>query len=195
MCEALKQELGDQVVVRNTKDALDAGLISNAKLNVGLFKKPSLVVDSIALDENRLDRLESGQPRRISDFVKMVYHGAVKVSEEPVGTELVYRDRLACFPDISHKIFMRRLDGSNPRGRNQIEAKSQIDDGTHHGGLGDLTARMPFFGELQPSERIGFPKVDPRSQPIPIVGAGDEIFSVQEIVSDRLIATVKTQHE
>jgi hypothetical protein len=60
MCEALKQELGDQVVVRNTKDALDAGLISNAKLNVGLFKKPSLVVDSIALDENRLDRLESG---------------------------------------------------------------------------------------------------------------------------------------
>jgi hypothetical protein len=47
---------------------------------VGLFKKTGLVVDSIALDENRLDRLERRQPRRISDSVKMVYHRAIKVS-------------------------------------------------------------------------------------------------------------------
>jgi hypothetical protein len=42
-------------------------------------------------------------------------------------------------------------------------------------------------------EEARFPKVDARSEPIPVIGAGNEIFSVQEIISDRLVAPVKTE--
>jgi hypothetical protein len=67
------------MVIRNAKNALNAGLVSNANLNVSLLKKTSLVVDSIALDKNSLDRLECRQPSRFPDFVEMVYHRAIEV--------------------------------------------------------------------------------------------------------------------
>jgi hypothetical protein len=49
---------GPQIFVRNAKNALDARLVSHANLNVGLFEKASVVVDTIALDKHRLDCLE-----------------------------------------------------------------------------------------------------------------------------------------
>ena len=53
-----RRSLSPQIFVRNAKNALDAGPVSHADLNVGLFEKASVVVDAIALDKHRLDCLE-----------------------------------------------------------------------------------------------------------------------------------------
>jgi len=53
-----RRSLSPQIFVRNAKNALDARLVSHANLNVGLFEKASVVVDTIALDEHRPNCLE-----------------------------------------------------------------------------------------------------------------------------------------
>jgi hypothetical protein len=123
----------------------------------------------------------------------MVYHRAIKVSEEPIRTKPIFWNWFVRLFGVSNEVFMGCLDGSHTSGRNQVKAKSQIDHGAHNRRYRDFAARPPRFGELNPPQGIGFPKVDARSEPIPIIGAGNEIFSVQKIIGDRLVAPVKTE--
>jgi hypothetical protein len=123
----------------------------------------------------------------------MVDHRAITASEEPVGTKPVFWNRFVRLSGVSNEVFKGCLDGSHTGGRNQIKAKPQIDNGAHNRRCRDFAARPPRFGELNLPYGIGLPKIDARSEPIPIIGAGNEIFSVQEIISDRLVAAVKTE--
>ena len=155
---------------------------------MGLFEEARFLVDPAAFDKYCFNGLKGRQLGRVSYFVEMVYHRAIKVSEEPIGTEPIFWNWFVGLFGVSNEVFMGCLDGSHTGGRNQIKAKPQIDHGAHNRGCRDFAARPPRFGELDPPQGIGFPKVDARSEPIPIIGAGNEILSVQEIISDRLVA-------
>ena len=82
-------------------------------------------------------------------------------------------------------------------GRCQIEAQSQFNHSTNDKRSLD-TRRSPlrcFLGKLEPAQRIRFPEVDARSEPIVIVVAGREGRARQQSLADALVAAVIAEDE
>jgi hypothetical protein len=132
--------LRSQIFIRNAKNALNAGFIANANLNVSLFKEAGVVIDSVAFDKYSFNGFELWKSKRISDFVKMVYHRAIKVSEEIVGVKSIFGEGFVCLFCVSDEILMGRFNGGYASRGKQIKAEPQIDNGAHNSGLGDLAA-------------------------------------------------------
>jgi len=81
---------------------------------VGLFEEARFLVDPAAFDKYCFNGLKGRQLGRVSYFVEMVYHRAIKVSQEPIGTEPIFWNWFVGLFGVSNEVFMAALTAATP---------------------------------------------------------------------------------
>jgi hypothetical protein len=185
--------------VGNAEHALDARRITNADLDVGLIVEARPLIDLAALCQKDalygIERLKEWSGRS-SHLMKMVDDRAIEFAKQKVWSAAILRDRLSGLIGNFDKIFVSRLYGGYARRGCQVEAIAEIKNGADDKRLGEFLASFLFLGELESAQRIGFPEIDARSEPIPRILAGNKLRgSIEKRLRNILITSVIAKHE
>ena len=151
------------MIFGNAKDALDAGWIADADLDICLVEETGPLIDRAALrKEYSLDRIE-GLQRRLKgcpDVMKIIDDCAVQFAKQSIRSTAIPGHRFSRFAGRLDENVIGRLDGGNAGRGCQVKAKSQIENGTHDKRFAELAAIFLFSRKLDTPQRIGFPEVD-----------------------------------
>jgi hypothetical protein len=170
----------------------DAVGIPHAQLNMILIAEPCSLVERLALDKKATDRLIRFEGFLVAHSMECLDHGTVQLSVlecfPPIGWHLCFClscGALECLIGNTHRFEVLDIQ--------QIEAVSQIDHRTEHGGMLDPCALMcPLVGTLV----AVFPEIDPVAQPVVVVATHPEIlFPRENVIKDRVVASVVTEHK
>jgi len=187
------------LIIRHTKDASDAFEVSNANLDMGLSIEAGSRVYRVGFQKDAFDRVECWELGDVADFMKVVYDGAIQTPEKCVWASGVFEHRHRSRSAIGNKIRIGAFNCVNSRRGDKIEAKTKIDYCPDHVRIANLAPTLisilKFAGEFQTPQRIRFPEINARTQPIPIIVASVERDPDQKLLRDQAVASMVTQHK
>ena len=101
--------------------------------------------------------------------MKMINDRAIELSEQYIGSAAIPGHRLSGPVCDFSEIAVGRFDRGDATRGCQVQTISEVKDGAENEGFIELAAFFLLVSKFQPSERIGLPEIDPRSEPIPFV--------------------------
>jgi hypothetical protein len=179
----------------NAEYALDAVVIANRNLDVSLLVEARTLVNGPAFEKYAFHRIDGLILPLAPDGVDHLNNRAIQSPHEAVG-------RIAGqFDTASHSGFGQGAVGSadlfdSGSGR-EIQAQAKRYHCANDERLLDVgRAAFPCLaGEIETTKRIGFPEIDPRTQPIIVVIALLERLSQQDSFAHGLLASVVAENE
>lgn len=180
----------------DTKNALDCIRIADANLNVRALVKARFLVNRVALDKDRPNRVQRRFFGSFQHGMQVVDDGTVQVPAQQVFAADVFRQWAAGSFGPLDEIAMGFTDHCDPVCGQQVERVPEVDDGPDNSRIFNLASMLLEVARpVEATLGVCVPEVNALAEPVVIVFAWYESFATQHGVSNRLIASVITENE
>jgi hypothetical protein len=155
----------------HSEDTVNVGSISDAYLDVRLAAKPGIGVYVFPLGKNATDGIERLVAGLFPCKMEEIDDCAVELAKTKIVAAGILRHLRAGGGDDPLKTCICRFHGMDAIGTDEVQAESGIDHSTDNERF-DLSAALfqdsvcALFRPLQSPIRVGFPKIDPGSEPV-----------------------------
>lgn len=170
-------------------------MVTNRNLDVSPRVEPRTLVDRTTLEEYTLHRIDRLVLPVAPDGVDHLNDRAIQLLSEAVGRVLRQFDA-ACRSE-SREVAVCGANLFHSGGRREIQAQPKRYHRANHKRLLDFRgAAFPSLaGEVETTKRVGFPEIDPRTQPVIIIIALLERLASKNSLANGFVAAVVAENE
>ena len=179
----------------NAEYALDTLAIANRNLDVSPLEEAGPLVNRPTFEKYAFHRIDGLIFPLAPDGVDHLNNRAIQSPHETVGGIVGQLDTAGCSEFCEGAVGSTDLIDSG--GGREIQTQAKRNHRANDERLLD-TGRAAFpglAGEVEATKRIGFPEIDPRTQPVIVVIALLERLARQNPLANGLVAAVVTENE